>query len=117
MDIPLVGGTFMWSSNRKHPSWSIIGRFVISPDWEAHFPDLIQETTSKVMLRSLSYLIQGNPSYYFCKLKALQEELEDWKCITHKKRRRKRSLFDKLQGMEGVEKRGLFEEERLTKIL
>ena len=30
-DLPLVGGTCMWSNNHDSPSWSIIGRFLISP--------------------------------------------------------------------------------------
>jgi hypothetical protein len=42
-DITLVSGSFTWSSNRHLPSWSSIDRFPISPDWEVHFPNLIQK--------------------------------------------------------------------------
>lgn len=47
-----------------------------------------------------------------CKLKALKEDMKNWnehifKNVEH----RKKSLFDKLQGLEGVdEERGLSEE-------
>jgi hypothetical protein len=43
MDIPLVGGSFTWSSNRDPPSWSRIDRFLVSPSWESQFPDLLQK--------------------------------------------------------------------------
>lgn len=42
-DIPLARGSFTWSSNQDHPSWSRLDRFLISPDWEEHCSDLIQE--------------------------------------------------------------------------
>ena len=35
MDIPLVGGSFTWSSNQGLPSWSWIDIFLVSQDWEA----------------------------------------------------------------------------------
>jgi hypothetical protein len=34
MDIPLVGGQFMWSNNHENESWSRIYRFYLSPYWE-----------------------------------------------------------------------------------
>ncbi len=40
MDIPLVGGSFMWSNNRGHPSWFIIDRSLISLELKVQFPDL-----------------------------------------------------------------------------
>lgn len=36
MDIPLVGGSFMWFGNHDSLLWSRIDRFLLSPDWEAH---------------------------------------------------------------------------------
>lgn len=40
MDISLVGVSFMWSNKSDVPSWSKIDRFLVSPEWEAQFPDL-----------------------------------------------------------------------------
>jgi hypothetical protein len=40
MDLPLVRGTFMWSNNRDSPAQSRIDRFLVSPEWEAKFPNL-----------------------------------------------------------------------------
>jgi hypothetical protein len=42
MDITPQGGNFTWSNNRDFPSWSRIDRFLISPEWEAHFPNVVQ---------------------------------------------------------------------------
>jgi hypothetical protein len=41
MDIPLVGGSFTWSNKRDPSSWSRIDRFLVAPEWEAHFLDLL----------------------------------------------------------------------------
>ncbi|XP_041009220.1 uncharacterized protein LOC121253280 [Juglans microcarpa x Juglans regia] len=43
LDIPLAGGSFTWSSNRELPSWSRIDRYLVSPEWEAHYLDLIRK--------------------------------------------------------------------------
>jgi hypothetical protein len=40
MDLPLTGGLCTWSNTR---SWSRIDRFLISPNWEARFPEAIQK--------------------------------------------------------------------------
>jgi hypothetical protein len=48
MDIPIVGGSFTWSSNWDLPSWSQIDRFLVSLNWEAQFPDLIQKKLSRL---------------------------------------------------------------------
>jgi hypothetical protein len=34
-DLPLVGGSFIWSLSRDPPKWSRIDRFLVSPAWEA----------------------------------------------------------------------------------
>ncbi|KAG6625187.1 hypothetical protein CIPAW_16G079100 [Carya illinoinensis] len=34
LDIPLTAGTYTWSSNREHPTWSRINKFLVSPEWE-----------------------------------------------------------------------------------
>jgi hypothetical protein len=40
MDLPLAGGTFTWSNLS---SWSRLDRFLVSPDWEAKYPGLLQK--------------------------------------------------------------------------
>jgi hypothetical protein len=40
MDHPLAGGSFTWSNNT---SWSRIDCFIVSLDWEAKYPDLLQK--------------------------------------------------------------------------
>jgi hypothetical protein len=39
MDLPLTGGSFTWTNL----SWSRLDRFLVSPDWEAKYPSLIQK--------------------------------------------------------------------------
>lgn len=42
MDLPLVGGEFTWSNSW---SWLRLDRFLVSPLWEAHYPELSEEAT------------------------------------------------------------------------
>lgn len=68
-DIPLAGGSFTWSSNRDLPSWSRIDIFLISPEWEAHYPDLIQKRLPKLCSYHFSILlncggISRGPRYF-----------------------------------------------------
>lgn len=44
MDIPLVGGSFIWSDNRELQSWSRSDRFLLSLEWEERYPDFLEET-------------------------------------------------------------------------
>jgi hypothetical protein len=39
VDIPLQGGQFSWSNNQV---CSKIDRFLLSPEWEEHYPDVLQ---------------------------------------------------------------------------
>lgn len=43
LGIPLVGGAPTWSSNWDWGSWSRINRFLVSLDWEAHYPNLSKQ--------------------------------------------------------------------------
>jgi endonuclease/exonuclease/phosphatase family metal-dependent hydrolase len=45
MDLPLSGGASTWSNNS---SWSRLDRFLVSPDWEANFPRLLQKRVPRL---------------------------------------------------------------------
>jgi hypothetical protein len=46
VDIPLHGGQFTWSNNRV---WSKIDRFLLSPEWEEHYPDVSQRRLPRLL--------------------------------------------------------------------
>ncbi|XP_040995666.1 uncharacterized protein LOC121241872 [Juglans microcarpa x Juglans regia] len=45
MDLPLVGGEYTWSNGR---AWSKLDRFLVSPLWEAHYPEVSQKRLARV---------------------------------------------------------------------
>jgi exonuclease III len=49
LDIPLQGGRFTWSNNRTNMSSSRIDRFLISADWDGHFPKISQKRLPRVL--------------------------------------------------------------------
>jgi hypothetical protein len=49
MDIPLVGGQFTWSNNCENQCWSRIDRFLLSPDWEEQFSDVVQRRLPRLL--------------------------------------------------------------------
>jgi hypothetical protein len=46
VDIPLQGGQFTWSNNQV---WSKIDRFLLSPEWEEHFPYVSQSRLPRLL--------------------------------------------------------------------
>jgi hypothetical protein len=57
MDIPLVGNSFTWSSSRDPPSWFIIHRFLVTPNLESQFLDLLQKRLSRLSSYHLTILL------------------------------------------------------------
>ncbi|KAF5476218.1 hypothetical protein F2P56_007951, partial [Juglans regia] len=45
MDLPLVGGEYTWSNGRV---WSRLDRFLVSPSWETHYPEVSQKQLARV---------------------------------------------------------------------
>ena len=45
-ELPLAGGAYTWYSGTTPPSMSWIDQAPVSPDWENHFPDVIQKMFS-----------------------------------------------------------------------
>jgi hypothetical protein len=41
VDLPLEGGQFIWSNNQEDQIWSRIDRFLVSPEWEERFHEVI----------------------------------------------------------------------------
>jgi len=46
VDIPLQGGQFTWSNNQV---WSKIDRFMLSSEWEEHYPDVSQSRLPRLL--------------------------------------------------------------------
>ncbi|KAG6717072.1 hypothetical protein I3842_04G079200 [Carya illinoinensis] len=45
VDLPLAGGLYTWANNQ---TWSRLDRFLISPEWEIHFPEVWQKRLSRL---------------------------------------------------------------------
>ncbi|KAF5451980.1 hypothetical protein F2P56_027028, partial [Juglans regia] len=66
MDLPLVGGEYTWSNGR---AWSKLDRFLVSPLWEAHYPEVSQKRLARVNSDHFPILldcggIQGGHRYF-----------------------------------------------------
>jgi exonuclease III len=62
VDIPLVGGQFTWSNNQEDEIWSRIDRFLISPSWEDHYPDVMQKRLPRVCSDHFPLLLECGDS-------------------------------------------------------
>ncbi|XP_059454993.1 uncharacterized protein LOC132185205 [Corylus avellana] len=49
VDIPLVGGQFTWSNNQENEIWSRIDQFLLSSDWEDHYPAVSQRRLKRLL--------------------------------------------------------------------
>ncbi|KAF5442227.1 hypothetical protein F2P56_034912 [Juglans regia] len=48
MDIPLTMGTYTWSNTCELPFWPKTDRFLLTLDWELHFPDVTQRRLPRI---------------------------------------------------------------------
>ncbi|KAG2671254.1 hypothetical protein I3760_14G124900 [Carya illinoinensis] len=56
VDLPLVGGPFTWSNNQ---TYSRLDRFLISPDWECHYPEVSQKRLPRLCSDHFPILLDG----------------------------------------------------------
>lgn len=49
MDLPLQGRNFTWSSEREHPTYVRLDRFLISPEWATSYPNTQQRAIIATM--------------------------------------------------------------------
>ncbi|XP_040992580.1 uncharacterized protein LOC121239391 [Juglans microcarpa x Juglans regia] len=73
VDFPLAGGSATWANNK---TWSRLDRFLISPDWESHFPDVWQKRLPRISSDHWPILLDCGGIRG--KLKALKRDLKLW---------------------------------------
>jgi endonuclease/exonuclease/phosphatase family metal-dependent hydrolase len=56
MDLPLLGGVFLWSNNL---SWSRLDHFLVSSEWELNYLDLMQKKLIQVCSDHTPILLVG----------------------------------------------------------
>ena len=49
IDLPFEGGTFTWSNSSEVASCSRLDRFLLSLDWEEHFPNIHQRRLQRLL--------------------------------------------------------------------
>jgi len=59
IDFPLEGGSFTWSSGTDQSAISRIDRNLITPNWEDHFPDVIQRILSRPISNHCPILLKA----------------------------------------------------------
>lgn len=59
-DLPLSNAKFTWSVNRGRVMSSRIDRFLVTSTWEDNFPNLIQETLSRLVLDHFPILLESS---------------------------------------------------------
>jgi hypothetical protein len=59
VDISLQSGNFIWSNNWDSPSWCKIDRFLISPEWEDHFLNVVHSRLTRVLLDHFLILLDS----------------------------------------------------------
>jgi hypothetical protein len=59
MDILLARGFFTWSNDQDPPTMLRIDRFLVPPDWEEHFPNLIQIPLPRPLSNHFSILLDS----------------------------------------------------------
>jgi hypothetical protein len=57
MDIAPVGAKFTWSNNRGDQYWSRIDRFLLSPNWEEQFSDVVQRRFPRLLSGHFSLML------------------------------------------------------------
>ncbi|KAL4638296.1 hypothetical protein ACB092_03G136700 [Castanea dentata] len=59
IDLPLEGGTFTWSNSREVALHSRLDRFLLSSDWEEHFPNIRQRRLQRLLSDHFPILVEG----------------------------------------------------------
>ena len=60
IDFPLEGGSFTWSNNHTPPSMSRLDKFLVSPEWDGHFPCLSQRLLPRAVSDHSPVLLDSN---------------------------------------------------------
>ena len=59
IDLPMEGGTFTWSNSKEVASCSKLDKFLLSSDWEEHFPNIRQRRLQRLLSNHFPILVEG----------------------------------------------------------
>uniref|UniRef100_A0A7N2MBQ8 Uncharacterized protein n=1 Tax=Quercus lobata TaxID=97700 RepID=A0A7N2MBQ8_QUELO len=59
IDLPMEGGTFTWSNSKEVASCSKLDKFLLSSDWEEHFPNIRQRQLQRLLSDHFPILVEG----------------------------------------------------------